>query len=96
MPAFSNSRRLAVVPLIAFGWGCSVSTTQRDDPSLVANFNETPAGRQANGRLTIRLEAAMGEWSPEGKDGPSLKVAASREEGRSLSTPPESEPTAPS
>jgi FtsP/CotA-like multicopper oxidase with cupredoxin domain len=29
----------------------------------------------------------MGEWSPEEHDGPSLQVAAFREEGRSLSTP---------
>ncbi len=74
-----------VVALIALG--CRASMAQSDDPSLVENFNQTPAGRLANGRLTIRLEAAMGDWSPEGKDGPSLKVAAFREVGGSLSTP---------
>jgi manganese oxidase len=80
-----NACRLVLVAQIAFGFG--VSMAQSDDPLLVENFNQAPAGRLANGRLTIRLEAAMGQWSPEGKDGPALNVAAFREEGRSLSTP---------
>jgi FtsP/CotA-like multicopper oxidase with cupredoxin domain len=87
MTAASNSYCLVVVALITLGWGCGVSTEQADQPSLIENVNQTPAGRFANGRLTIRLEAAMGGWSPEGKDGPSLQVAAFREEGQSLSTP---------
>jgi FtsP/CotA-like multicopper oxidase with cupredoxin domain len=87
MSLSSISCRLVLVALVAIGWGCSVPTKQADDPSLVANFKQTPSGRLANGRLTIRLEAAMGEWSPEGKSGPSLQVAAFREESRSLSTP---------
>jgi FtsP/CotA-like multicopper oxidase with cupredoxin domain len=57
------------------------------DERLVANSNQTPVGRLAEGQLTIRLEAAMGEWYPEENDGPALKVAAFREEGRRLSTP---------
>jgi FtsP/CotA-like multicopper oxidase with cupredoxin domain len=76
-----------IVALVALGWGSGVSVAQPDEQPLVANSNQTPAGQWANGRLTIRLEAAMGEWSPEEHDGPSLKVAAFREEGRSLSTP---------
>src|SRR5262249_35001621 len=72
-----------VVALFALGWGCGVSAEQADKQSLVANSNETPAGRLANGRLTVRLEAAMGDWSPEENVGPSLTVAAFREEGRS-------------
>jgi FtsP/CotA-like multicopper oxidase with cupredoxin domain len=87
MSASSSFCRLVVIALIAPGWGCGVSTKQSHEPSLVENVNQTPAGRLANGRLTIRLEAAMGEWSPEGKDGPSLRVAAFREEGQRLSTP---------
>ena len=76
-----------VVALFALGWGYGVSMEQADEQPLVANTNETPAGRLANGRLTLRLEAAMGAWSPEESAGPSLTVAAFREEGRSLSTP---------
>ncbi len=57
------------------------------DETVVANSNQTPAGRLTEGQLTIRLEAAMGEWSPEESDGPALQVAAFREEGGRLSTP---------
>ena len=57
------------------------------DERIVANSNQTPAGRLTEGHLTIRLEAAMGEWSPEEKDGPAFQVAAFREEGGRLSTP---------
>jgi FtsP/CotA-like multicopper oxidase with cupredoxin domain len=57
------------------------------DQRVVANSNQAPAGRSHNGQLTIRLEAAMGEWSPEENDGPALNVAAFREEGGQLSTP---------
>src|SRR5262249_55188556 len=54
---------------------------------IAANSNRAPAGRFGNGKLTIRLEAAIGEWYPEQNDGPALKVAAFREEGGRLSTP---------
>ncbi|HEY6946584.1 MAG TPA: multicopper oxidase domain-containing protein [Candidatus Acidoferrum sp.] len=60
---------------------------QTGDQRIVANSNQTPAGRLHNGQLTVRLEAAMGEWSPEENDGPALSVAAFREEGGRLSTP---------
>jgi FtsP/CotA-like multicopper oxidase with cupredoxin domain len=86
MTTCSISCRL-VVALVVLGSGSGVSMAQPDEQPLVANSNQTPAGQWANGRLTVRLEAAMGEWSPEEHDGPSLKVAAFREEGRSLSTP---------
>ncbi len=54
---------------------------------VIANSNQVPGGRLHDGQLTIRLEAAMGEWSPEESDGPALNVAAFREEGGPLSTP---------
>lgn len=76
-----------VVAVIGLGWGSGVSMAQPDEQPLVANSNQAPAGQWADGRLIVRLEAAMGEWSPEEHDGPSLKVAAFREEGWSLSTP---------
>jgi len=60
---------------------------ESEDQRVVANSNQTPAGRLTQGQLTIRLEAAMGEWSPEENDGPALQVAAFREEGGRLSTP---------
>jgi manganese oxidase len=54
---------------------------------VLPNSNQNPAGRPMEGKLTIRLEAAMGEWFPEENDGPALPVAAFREEGGPLSTP---------
>lgn len=66
-------------------WACTLVMSAQE--RVVANSNQAPAGRFAQGRLTIRLEAAMGEWSPEENDGPALHVAAFREQGRPLSTP---------
>jgi FtsP/CotA-like multicopper oxidase with cupredoxin domain len=54
---------------------------------VLPNSNQSPAGRLTEGKLTIRLEAVMGEWYPEENDGPGLPVAAFREEGGPLSTP---------
>ncbi|HVO80476.1 MAG TPA: multicopper oxidase domain-containing protein [Terriglobales bacterium] len=67
--------------------GCGALIAESVNQQVVANSNQVPAGHLHNGQLTIRLEAAMGEWSPEENDGPALKVAAFREEGGRLSTP---------
>ncbi len=76
-----------LLSLILLGCGCRVLLAQSGNQRVVANSNQAPAGRSQNGQLTIRLEAAMGEWSPEENDGPALNVAAFREEGGQLSTP---------
>jgi FtsP/CotA-like multicopper oxidase with cupredoxin domain len=76
-----------LLSLILLGCGCRVLPAQSGNQRVVANSNQAPAGRFHNGQLTIRLEAAMGEWSPEENDGPALNVAAFREEGGPLSTP---------
>jgi FtsP/CotA-like multicopper oxidase with cupredoxin domain len=52
-----------------------------------ANSNQIPTGQLADGKLTIHLEAGMGEWYPEEDDGPGLPVAAFREEDGALATP---------
>jgi FtsP/CotA-like multicopper oxidase with cupredoxin domain len=83
---FSTLRPI-LLTLILLGCGCRIVMAEPEDERLVANSNQTPAGRLAEGQLTIRLEAAMGEWYPEENDGPALKVAAFREVGRRLSTP---------
>lgn len=83
---FSNLR-LILLTLIFLGCGCRTLIAEPGDERLVANSNQTPGGRFAEGQLTIRLEAAMGEWYPEENDGPALRVAAFREEGRPLATP---------
>src|SRR6266852_5791558 len=83
---FSTLRPI-LLTLTLLGCGCRILIAEPGDERLVANSNQTPAGRFAEGQLTIRLEAATGEWYPEENDGPALKVAAFREEGRPLSTP---------
>jgi FtsP/CotA-like multicopper oxidase with cupredoxin domain len=76
-----------LLSLIALGCGCRGLVAESGDQRVVANSNQASAGRLHNGQLTIRLEAAMGEWSPEENDGPALNVAAFREDGGQLSTP---------
>ena len=83
---FSTFRPI-LLTLTLVGCGCRVLMAEAGDERLVANSNQIPAGRFTEGQLTIRLEAAMGEWYPEENDGPALKVAAFREEGGGLSTP---------
>ena len=78
--------RILLSPML-LGCGCSVLLVQSGKQRVVANSNQAPAGRLHNGRLTIRLEAAIGKWSPEENDGPALSVAAFREEGGPLSAP---------
>src|SRR5215472_4225986 len=78
--------RILLSPML-LGCGCSVLLVQSGKQRVVANSNQAPAGRLDNGQLTVRLEAAMGEWSPEENNGPALRVAAFREEGGRLSTP---------
>jgi FtsP/CotA-like multicopper oxidase with cupredoxin domain len=79
--------RPILLTLALLGCGCRILVAEPAQERLVANSNQTPAGRFAEGQLTIRLEAAMGKWYPEENDGPALEVAAFREEGRPLSTP---------
>jgi len=80
-------RRLAALALILLGWRHGILGAESIAEPLVANSNQVPAGHVQNGRLTIRLEAAMGEWSPEESEGPALRVAGFREEGGRLATP---------
>jgi FtsP/CotA-like multicopper oxidase with cupredoxin domain len=78
---------LRVLTLALLSCGSVASATVVDLPGIAANPNQVPAGRLENGVLTIRLEAAMGNWFPEENDGPGLQSAAFREVGGKLSTP---------
>ena len=86
LPHLSTPFRI-LFSLILLGFCCSLLKAESGEQRVVANSNKEPAGRLHNSQLTVRLEAAMGEWSPEENDGPALSVAAFREEGRRLSTP---------
>jgi FtsP/CotA-like multicopper oxidase with cupredoxin domain len=52
-----------------------------------ANDNRTPAGTLANGVLTIKLDAAIGSWAPEGSRGPALDFPVFAEQGKAPQIP---------
>src|SRR4051812_10754446 len=54
---------------------------------VTPNDNRRPAGRLADGVLTIELEARRGAWFPEGPAGRSVEVAAWSEPGKPLLNP---------
>ncbi|HEV7991725.1 MAG TPA: multicopper oxidase domain-containing protein [Gemmatimonadaceae bacterium] len=61
-----------------------------DDPALervAPNDNRVPAGRLRDGVLTIRLEARVGSWHPDGERAPGADVPAFAEEGKAPSIP---------
>src|SRR5215469_4471625 len=76
-----------LLSLISLVSGCRVLKAESGEQRIVPNSNQVPAGHLKNGTLTVRLEAALGEWSPEENDGPAFRVAAFREEGGRLTTP---------
>jgi manganese oxidase len=78
---------LMIVIAIVLVCGRSAVMASSTYEKVLPNSNQSPAGRLSEGKLTIRLEAVMGEWYPEESDGPGLQVAAFREEGGSLFTP---------
>jgi FtsP/CotA-like multicopper oxidase with cupredoxin domain len=91
---FSFRRQLHLLTLrhilllaIALVCGRSAVMASSGYEKVLPNSNQSPAGRLTEGKLTIHLEAVMGEWYPEENDGPALSVAAFREEGGSLLTP---------
>jgi FtsP/CotA-like multicopper oxidase with cupredoxin domain len=48
---------------------------------VVVNDNRRPAGHLHNGVLTLRLDARLGDWHPDGEDAPGATVPAFAEEG---------------
>lgn len=54
---------------------------------IQANSNSTAAGTWKNGVLVLHLELRPGEWYPEAETGPSLKVYAFAEEGKTAQVP---------
>ena len=87
LPLHSSTLFRILLSLISLVSGCRVLKAESGEQRIVANSNQVPAGHLKNGTLTVRLEAAMGEWSPEENDGPAFRVAAFREEGGRLTTP---------
>jgi FtsP/CotA-like multicopper oxidase with cupredoxin domain len=54
---------------------------------IVANTNQTPAGRLRNGVLTLSLEVRTGTLRPQADDGPGIEVQAFAEPGGPLRIP---------
>src|SRR6476469_3963687 len=54
---------------------------------VAINDNRRPAGRLRAGVLTLRLDARLGEWHPDGDDAPGAVVPAFAEEGGAPSIP---------
>ena len=78
---------LIALNVVLLACGCKILAAESVNQRFVANPNQTPAGSLQAGYLTIRMEAAMGEWHPEEDEGPGLPTAAFREKGGPLSTP---------
>jgi FtsP/CotA-like multicopper oxidase with cupredoxin domain len=62
-------------------------TAGEDIPEIKASDNRLPRGRLKDGVLTIELEARVGVWYPEERDGPSLQVQAFAEAGQAPEIP---------
>src|SRR5262245_17571715 len=72
----------AAAPTALFGRAAA-----QDIPDIQANDNRLPHGQLKDGVLTIQLEARLGLWHPEERDGPSLQVQAFAEAGHSPEIP---------
>ena len=85
---------LAVVLMVGIGHTATVPQQRQvarspTAPSerIVANDNRTPAGTVANNTLTVRLEARVGQWHPDGDGSPGVAVKAFAADGGSLQVP---------
>jgi manganese oxidase len=72
----------AAFPTMSFA-----AVAERSFPEITANDNRLPQGHLSNGVLTIELEARVGTWYPEERDGPGLQVQAFAEAGRPAEIP---------
>jgi FtsP/CotA-like multicopper oxidase with cupredoxin domain len=75
-------RSLASLSLVAL----TSSFIARDD-RVVPNDNRRPAGTLRNGALTVRLEARVADWHPDGDNAPGAAMMAFAEEGKAAQIP---------
>jgi hypothetical protein len=73
---------IAGAMLLAQGLGAQQATSRAHSVArVVVNDNRRPAGRLRAGVLTLRLDARLGDWHPDGEDAPGATVPAFAEEG---------------
>ena len=75
-------RSLASLSLVAV----TTSFIPRDD-RVVPNDNRRPAGTLRNGALTMRLEARVANWHPDGDNAPGAAMMAFGETGKAAQIP---------
>ena len=75
-------RSLASLSLVAV----TTSFIPRDD-RVVPNDNRRPAGTLRNGALTVRLEARVANWHPDGDNAPGAAMMAFGETGKAAQIP---------
>jgi manganese oxidase len=83
----SAVRAVSLVVLLCAAPVARAAPPARAVAVAVPNDNRRPAGRLANGVLTIALEARRGAWFPEGPQGKHLDVFAWGEPGKDLQVP---------
>ena len=83
--------RNTLVALLAGAGALGVTATRLNSwtaaGAIQPNDNRVAAGTLAKGVLTVRLEARVGEWQPDGPKGPTITTAAFAEVGKTLQTP---------
>jgi FtsP/CotA-like multicopper oxidase with cupredoxin domain len=82
----------APLALLALALLATSATARRTDPRgaaerIRADDNLRPAGALRGGLLTLRLDARVGTWHPDGDDAPGAAVPAFAEAGRPLQIP---------
>ena len=82
--------RLVFLTAVAGGAAREAATAAAPDPQLsnvLPNDNLRSAGTLEQGTLTLALRAGVGQWKPEGPDGPVLQIQAFGEVGSTLTVP---------
>jgi FtsP/CotA-like multicopper oxidase with cupredoxin domain len=90
LPLSAIPARVALLLALTSSVLAHCQSTSPADPSLpriAANTNRVPAGTMSGGVLNIELEIREGAFYPEAESGPSLKVFAFGEPGKSLQIP---------
>ena len=87
LPERDSWMRNKLAPLAAIAFVSAALNAQSVEPRITANDNRAPAGKLANGILSVTLELRTGEWYPESDSGPHVPIQAFAEAGHDPSNP---------